>query len=197
MKKHFFSSAAAFTCSAFMLFGTFVNAQNDYYQAGVDYVYRSLKDDDDSKVSILTVQFNSSGVATITRSEAASKRRDAGSLYALAPAGDVTISSSEGDPMEIEIDQDGEHYWLIAMDDPRSPQRLSNSRGVEVTCACKQGGDACNVSSLVQTNTNTITSRCAAKTGHTKCQIGVKNKNGGLTTAGGALLIKAQSVVIN
>ena len=95
-----------------MLCGVALSAQN-YYQVGVDYVYRSLKNDDDTKVSILTVQFNASGVASITRTEETSLSSDEPAVYALAPMSDIVVSSSTGDPTELEITADGNQYWLI------------------------------------------------------------------------------------
>lgn len=105
-----------------MLCGVALSAQN-YYQVGVDYVYRSLKNDDDTKVSILTVQFNASGVASITGTEETSLSSDEPAMYALAPMSDIVVSSSTGDPTELEITADGNQYLANPCLAHQSPKR--------------------------------------------------------------------------
>jgi len=194
MKKYFFKILMVFACGASIMSGTDLNAQA-YYQTGVDYVYRSLKDDDDSKTSILNVQFNAAGVATITRTEENSQTTDGNGVYLFGQGTDITVSSSTGDPTEIEFNNDGNRYWLISMDNPDNPQQLSNNGTIKINCTCKRGSGTCSVSSIVQSDT--VTSTCVTDAGCNKCKISVENEITEVTIHGGMLIIKAQNVVIN
>ncbi|MBX2890573.1 MAG: hypothetical protein KF734_06570 [Saprospiraceae bacterium] len=164
-----------------------------YYQPEVDYVYRSKKAGSSDATSILAVRFNSSGVATIARSETASIETDKELFQVMAPLAEIATSTfSGGDGSgEVSIEGDTLKYWLVSFDNPSTAR---NGNTVTIWCDCKMGGTSCSVSFTLQGNN--LNATCATDAGCSKCEMKTKSSSKGQIVAGGLLLIKAENVVI-
>lgn len=180
MKKTFLLMAFFLVCHSFSLMA-------QYYVAGTNYTFRSSKSSATGTTSVLTVNFNSSGVATITHTEVSSTTGDDQTFPVFAPLNEISNTTSGGEGTT-ETSGNLTKYWVIPFDNPTVTQL---GGPITVTCVCKSGSGGCSVS-YMQSGT-TLNATCVADSGCRGCKMKVQNGRAAFVE-GGSLLIKAESI---
>jgi hypothetical protein len=190
MKKTFLLMAFFLVCHSFSLMA-------QYYVAGTNYTFRSSKPNytfgssklnSTTTTSVLTVNFNSSGVATITHTEVPSTTGDQQTLHVFAPSNEIsTTTDSDGGGM-VETSGNLTKYWVIPFDNPTITQL-----GGPITVACDRMSGIGNCSVSFMSSGNTLNATIGADSSCQTCTLNVKNGRAAFVE-GGSLLIKAESI---
>ena len=159
-----------------------------YYVAGTNYTFRSSKSSATSTTSVLTVNFNSSGVATITHTEVPSTTGDQQTLHVFAPSNEISTTTDSDGEGTVETSGNLTKYWVIPFDNPTVTQL---GGPITVACDCKSGSGGCSVS--FKSSGNNLNATCVADSVCRTCTLKVQN---GLAVFvdGGSLLIKAENI---
>jgi hypothetical protein len=181
MKKTFLLMAFFLVCHSFSLMA-------QYYVAGTNYTYRSSKSSATSTTSVLTVNFNSSGVATITHTEVPSTTGDQQTLHVFAPLNEISTTTDSDGEGTVETSGNLTKYWVVPFDNPTVTQL---GGPITVSCVCKSGSGGCSVSWM--SSGNNLNATCVADSGCRTCKMKVQNSSG-VFVDGGSLLIKAESI---
>lgn len=165
------------------------SANGLYYKPNVNYVFRSIVDEQNNLVVELTVKYDELGVASITADTVAKDTNDFVALHHLNTWSDLQAQFFGVNKAEINILNNQHNFWLIPFGNPTNFSLIPSGSTITLTCDCVSEAETCAIS-WSSTGEDTGSYKCVSNQTKICCSINV-------TKAGnkGGLLIKAKEII--